>query len=361
MDNDRTRQLIKKRDLGTLYENDQLNLQMVHGKCFPHYSEQMPTFLPTYKYNVGTDEYDTSEKNRIPAWCDRILTRANNLKQLHYDTAPLRFSDHRPVWGLFDCTVSVVAQAKKDQISSQLYAKRRAAVGSHPAGEDIVSDDESLIGHEEAEPGLPPASSDKRKWWLENGMPARSTVQPPSGHGLNPTRPANPFRTATGEPEWIKIDAPTNATKSSLVDIHGVEQDRASLDTTRGIPSRRAVPPPQPPRATPQSDGSYEPYSDDPNRVLKQTLRKPAPPKPNKPTLLRSESQQSAAPPSPRNVPTPPEPRRSQAATRNVTPNLNNEPGPPSLPARPPTGLMDDDHHDDDDAGMMGWKPLMPS
>ena len=55
-----TRALIKKRNLGALYENDQLNLQMVAGLAFPFYSEARIGFMPTYKFDVGTDEYDSS-------------------------------------------------------------------------------------------------------------------------------------------------------------------------------------------------------------------------------------------------------------------------------------------------------------
>ena len=51
---------MKKNDLGTLYENDQLNLQMVAGLAFPFYSEARITFPPTYKFDIGTDTYDTS-------------------------------------------------------------------------------------------------------------------------------------------------------------------------------------------------------------------------------------------------------------------------------------------------------------
>lgn len=38
----------------------QLNLQMVAGLAFPYYSEAKILFEPTYKYDIGTDRYDTS-------------------------------------------------------------------------------------------------------------------------------------------------------------------------------------------------------------------------------------------------------------------------------------------------------------
>jgi len=32
-------------------------------------------FPPTYKFDVGSDVYDTSDKQRVPSWTDRILCR----------------------------------------------------------------------------------------------------------------------------------------------------------------------------------------------------------------------------------------------------------------------------------------------
>lgn len=143
---------------------------MVHGKTFPFYREARIKFMPTYKYDVGTDEYDSSDKARIPAWCDRILTKGNNLRQTRYDTAPLRFSDHRPVYATFQCEISIIDERKRERISNDLYHKRRAAVGSVTAGNrSDDSDEDDLLGYESVEVGLPPASSDKRKWWLDGG------------------------------------------------------------------------------------------------------------------------------------------------------------------------------------------------
>lgn len=54
------RMLVQQRNLPKLYENDQLNLQMVAGLAFPFYSEARINFMPTYKFDVGTDHYDSS-------------------------------------------------------------------------------------------------------------------------------------------------------------------------------------------------------------------------------------------------------------------------------------------------------------
>lgn len=98
-----------------------------------------------------------SEKARIPAWCDRVLYRGKNLRQLSYNTVPLRFSDHRPVYATFRCAVSVVDEAAKEKLSKEIYTNRRAEVG-HLVGpeEDSSRDEDDLLDFEPIEPG--------RKW-----------------------------------------------------------------------------------------------------------------------------------------------------------------------------------------------------
>ena len=60
LDSETARTLVKQGNIDRLYDNDQLNLQMVAGLAFPFYSEARITFLPTYKFDIGTDQYDTS-------------------------------------------------------------------------------------------------------------------------------------------------------------------------------------------------------------------------------------------------------------------------------------------------------------
>lgn len=284
LNDDKVRRLIKTNDLESLYSNDQLNLQMIAGHAFPFYSEARITFLPTYKYNNGTDEYDTSEKARIPAWCDRIIKKGGNLKQIDYATAPLRFSDHRPVYATFECTISNIDERRKEDLSQALYEKRKHDIASSTVGrgkpDDKLSNPIAI--------GLPPASSDRSKWWLERGLPARSQAQPPPNTSmLNRARPSNPF-TATTEPDWVMVarsqevrksrDKPVPPSRrgtrvSSTMDGHsGAYHDAPAAAQKHGVPASEV------------QTGSPSPSK------ASDVLRKPAPPVPKKPALLSTLS-----------------------------------------------------------------------
>ncbi|GKZ30128.1 hypothetical protein AbraIFM66950_007907 [Aspergillus brasiliensis] len=63
--------------ISSLLPHDQLRMQQDKRKAFHDGWREGPiTFLPTYKYDVGSvARFDSSEKNRGPSWCDRILYR----------------------------------------------------------------------------------------------------------------------------------------------------------------------------------------------------------------------------------------------------------------------------------------------
>jgi hypothetical protein len=136
LSNEEVRRLVPEKRWDMLYENDQLNLGMIAGETFRYYNEGQINFPPTYKFDNGTDTYDTSEKQRIPAWTDRILYRGQGIKQLEYNSADLRMSDHRPVYATFKVQVRIVDDAKKETLSREIYKKTKNMIGE-VLGEDI--------------------------------------------------------------------------------------------------------------------------------------------------------------------------------------------------------------------------------
>lgn len=71
--------------ISSLLPHDQLGLQQRKGAAFHKgWREGNITFLPTYKYDVGSVAmFDSSEKQRGPSWCDRILFRSHQDKLRH--------------------------------------------------------------------------------------------------------------------------------------------------------------------------------------------------------------------------------------------------------------------------------------
>lgn len=65
--------LIAQKELRLLYRFDQLESLRTSHTLFDKFDEGRIDFAPTYKFDKGTDRYDTSEKLRVPAWTDRIL------------------------------------------------------------------------------------------------------------------------------------------------------------------------------------------------------------------------------------------------------------------------------------------------
>lgn len=323
--------------IGKLYENDQLNIQMVVGHCFQFYREGRVKFLPTYKFDLGKDEYDTSEKARIPAWTDRILWRikpgTSGMKQVEYTSVQgVKFSDHRPVRASFEMYVKRTDEAKKNALMSKLYAKRlkelnsvsRARThsddelslspGAELEGELDEDEAEDLMGYQSIQEGLPPASSDRKRWWQDNDRPVRSTVGPPrTGLVLNDGRHGNPWKD-DGEDEWVEVEKlaasarngntaspkpqpppPRRAVARKAV-TPGSGEPKASEDAS-GMELRNVnTPPPPPSRRSVMLDRAASITSTTTTASMmtaktgQSDTKSPPPQKPAKPIFLRSSS-----------------------------------------------------------------------
>lgn len=107
---------IRTNNLSKLLERDQLlaSRRKNPGFRLRSFVEAPINFAPTYKYDVGSDEYDSSDKKRLPAWCDRILYRGiGRVKQLEYRRHEVRASDHRPVSAYFKLRIKRVLPDKR--------------------------------------------------------------------------------------------------------------------------------------------------------------------------------------------------------------------------------------------------------
>jgi len=146
--------------LDALVASDQLKNAMDSGVAFVGYDEGPLLFPPTYRYDVGTDIYDTSEKMRIPAWTDRILYRGDQLDLSVYSRAELKGSDHRPVFAIFRAEVRIVDPVKKAALSKMLLQGVSSALPDEKLDEKLVA----LRLHDPSA-NLPPPSSDEQAWW----------------------------------------------------------------------------------------------------------------------------------------------------------------------------------------------------
>ncbi|NWR86251.1 SYNJ1 protein, partial [Furnarius figulus] len=151
MPNEEVKDLIRQQNWDPLIAGDQLINQKNSGQIFRGFLEGKINFAPTYKYDLFSDDYDTSEKCRTPAWTDRILWRRrkwpfdrsaedldllnasfhsdsnvpytwNPGTLLHYGRAELKTSDHRPVVALIDIDIFEIEAEERQKVYKEVIA-----------------------------------------------------------------------------------------------------------------------------------------------------------------------------------------------------------------------------------------------
>ncbi|XP_070700363.1 synaptojanin-1 isoform X2 [Pempheris klunzingeri] len=152
--NEEVKELIRQQNWDALTAGDQLVDQKNAGLIFRSFIEGKLDFAPTYKYDLFSEDYDTSEKCRTPAWTDRILWKrrkwnfdktaeemnvvgaastsaeGENDPQYpwspgtlkYYGRAELKTSDHRPVVSIIDVDILEVDPEARHQVYKDVIA-----------------------------------------------------------------------------------------------------------------------------------------------------------------------------------------------------------------------------------------------
>ncbi|XP_062309249.1 synaptojanin-1 isoform X1 [Osmerus eperlanus] len=148
--NEEVKELIRQQNWESLTTGDQLVDQKNAGLVFKGFIEGKLDFAPTYKYDLFSEDYDTSEKCRTPAWTDRVLWKRRkwnfdktaeemdgasesegdpqvpwtpgSLK--YYGRAELKTSDHRPVMAIIDVDVLEVDPEERHQVYREVIAQQ---------------------------------------------------------------------------------------------------------------------------------------------------------------------------------------------------------------------------------------------
>ncbi|PON46719.1 Cytolethal distending toxin B [Parasponia andersonii] len=136
---DEARDFVSQRCFDWLREKDQLRAEMKAGKVFQGMREALIKFPPTYKFErhqAGLSGYDSGEKKRIPAWCDRIIYRDNRsaaasdcglecpvvASVLQYEACmDVTDSDHKPVRCKFSVQISHVDRSERRKEFGTIY------------------------------------------------------------------------------------------------------------------------------------------------------------------------------------------------------------------------------------------------
>ena len=133
---DECKGLIAQADWSTLINYDQLTRERQQARVFEGFHEGYLHFAPTYKYDLFSDDWDTSEKCRCPAWTDRVLFQGPHCQLLFYDRVDtLKTSDHRPVFSLIQVQVDRIDEYMRDAVREEILEElrmRHATIAVHP-------------------------------------------------------------------------------------------------------------------------------------------------------------------------------------------------------------------------------------
>ena len=121
---------------------DQIKQYQKESSLILQMDEAPIKFSPTYKYVIGSNEYDKNKK-RIPSWTDRILFKKfSETSPLAYNKCLLSLSDHQPIYGVYRIKTEEINKDKRQKIVNQIIKEKAQNLKNHDKKNKFLSNDE---------------------------------------------------------------------------------------------------------------------------------------------------------------------------------------------------------------------------
>ncbi|KAJ3681203.1 hypothetical protein LUZ60_015692 [Juncus effusus] len=241
---DEAREMVSQRCFDWLREKDQLRAEMKAGKVFQGMREAHIKFPPTYKFQRHTPSlggYDSGEKKRIPAWCDRILYRDSRSISVaecslecpvvaaitHYDACmDVTDSDHKPVRCKFRVEIARANELTKRQEYGEIIQSNKTVKSllnnSKTVPKTLVSMNTIMLQNQEATvlkiTNMCESDNVSFRVVCEGQWNNNNNSNSKGGNGNSPDQRSS--RGSFGFPLWLEVNPATGMIKrGSTVEI----------------------------------------------------------------------------------------------------------------------------------------------
>ncbi|RKP33211.1 hypothetical protein BJ085DRAFT_40324 [Dimargaris cristalligena] len=268
--------MVSQNRIAELRGYDQLSGQKAIGNIFHQYYEAPITFSPTYKFDPGTNRYDTSEKRRTPSWTDRILIRADgyypdeeseshsdeddhprktiylresqrntarekimggsrrrqshsslHYRVLTYTSSPLTTSDHRPVLALVQINAVEINRPLRHLIIKAIQKQKAIETGTSGGGGGLLRPTTGQLINVDDANGSPSPSTDslstaataKVKLYHKKPPPPpppSNKLRKPSSSSSSPAPSTPPVSTSVSTQVAGKVTLPPPSSDTAL-------------------------------------------------------------------------------------------------------------------------------------------------
>ncbi|GFP83130.1 type i inositol 1 4 5-trisphosphate 5-phosphatase 12 [Phtheirospermum japonicum] len=252
---DESRDLVSQRSFDWLREKDQLRAEMKAGKVFQGMREALIRFPPTYKFEKGKPGlggYDSGEKKRIPAWCDRVLYRDNRTGPakecslecpvvasiFHYEACmDVTESDHKPVRCKLNVDIAHVDKSVRRQEFGKILQTNEAIRSSFEAlrfvPETNVSTNKISLQNQETFNLKITNRSGEEMVFFQIICEGQSTIKE------DEPEPVYRPRASHGFPRWLEVTPAAGMIRPDQVadiSVHHEEQSHKLEEFVEGVP-----------------------------------------------------------------------------------------------------------------------------